>query len=437
LATRRQLRAVFLAGPGDAHHTFKEWKEGRVDRKSSHVTYSSQFYDACRELDISALVLTSNAHAQDDPLSDGRITLEWRPDLLAGQRKLRYQARQWAYARSVIRDVRRSNANLLVTADQPHLFLFTGLKARGVSIVQVLQCTLWPPHAPRSPVSRATMGLLGLAYPTVCDAVLSASDEINRQVRSTAARVGRTAPPIANFMPHYRPEMYGGLPPPQRGPVVRFMFVGRIEADKGVFNLLEIAGRLRDKGRNDIAFELCGSGTALEELRARTAERKLETTFVINGWCDHQQLRDVYQRSYAVVVPTTVNFVEGFNQVVVEALLAGRPVITSNVCPAVEYVAPAVLQVPPDDLAAYEQAILRLADEPATYERLRAACAPICRQFLDPETSFRRALVHALSAIAEGRPMAPRLLPASYADLATQPAATGAARAGASSGSLG
>ena len=125
---------------------------------------------------ISALVLT-NAHAKDDTLTDGRITLEWRPDLLAGQRQLpRYQARQWAYARSVIRDVRRSNANVLVTLDQPHMFLFLGLKARGVSIVQMLQCTLWPPHAPRSPVSRATVGSMGLTYPTVCDAVLSMSD---------------------------------------------------------------------------------------------------------------------------------------------------------------------------------------------------------------------------------------------------------------------
>jgi glycosyltransferase involved in cell wall biosynthesis len=112
------------------------------------------------------------------------------------------------------------------------------------------------------------------------------------------------------------------------------------------------------------------------------------------------------------VVPTTVEFVEGFNQVVVEALLAGRPVITSSVCPAVEYVEPAVLQVPPDDGDAYERAILTLADDAATYERLRAACEPVCRKFLDDATSFRTALRHVLSAVAEGRPITPRHLPA-------------------------
>jgi glycosyltransferase involved in cell wall biosynthesis len=212
--------------------------------------------------------------------------------------------------------------------------------------------------------------------------------------------------------------MYGGLPIPERSPVVRFMFVGRVEADKGVFTLLEIAGRLRVQGRHDIAFEICGAGAALDELTARTRAQNLESQFVINGWCDRDRLREIYARSYAVVVPTTVSFVEGFNQVVVEALLSGRPVITSSVCPAVDYVAPAILQVPPDDAAGYERAIVQLADDAASYERLRSACARVCRKFLDETTSFRSALRHTLGALADGRPVTPRRLRAgSFPDL--------------------
>lgn len=95
-----------------------------------------------------------------------------------------------------------------------------------------------------------------------------------------------------------------------------------------------------------------------------------------------------------------------------EALLAGRPVITSNVCPAVDYVAPAILQVPPDDVDAYERAIVQLADDVEMHRRLRQACEPVCRKFLDESTSFRTALRHALTAVGGRTPMAPRPLPA-------------------------
>jgi glycosyltransferase involved in cell wall biosynthesis len=254
-------------------------------------------------------------------------------------------------------------------------------------------------------------GVLGLAYPSVCDALLSGSAEIDRQVLTITRGAGRKPPPTASFLPHYRAEMYGGLPPPERGAVVRFMFVGRIEVDKGVFVLLDIARRLRERGRHDVAFEICGSGSALEELRGRVAAEKLESTFVLNGWCDRERLREVYSRSYAVVVPTTVHSVEGFNKVVVEALLAGRPVITSSAVPATEYVSPAILQVPPDDVDAYVRAILELADDVETHRRLQRASEAVCRTFLDESTSFRAALQHALAAVAAHRPMESRLLP--------------------------
>src|SRR5579872_2946971 len=74
-STMSRLRVVYLAGAGDAFHTFREWKDGRPDRKSSHVTYSSQFYDVCREFNADALVLCSNRNAPDPPLTNGSITL--------------------------------------------------------------------------------------------------------------------------------------------------------------------------------------------------------------------------------------------------------------------------------------------------------------------------------------------------------------------------
>jgi glycogen(starch) synthase len=406
----RKLRVVYVAGGGNAFRTFAAWKDRRPDDKSSHVTYTSQVYDVCGELDASALILTTYDQGTDEQLTDGRITVERRRDLLAGTSGVRYHLAQWAFARELMEDVRRFDANVLIASNIPPLFLLHGLRRRGVAVIQALHCTLWPPHARRSLVDRANAALLGFFYPGACDGILSASEEINRQVRSVSALSGRNPPAFVDFLPHYDPGMYGGIAAPVRGADFRIMFVGRIEADKGVFNLLEIAGRLRDQGRADIKFEICGVGSALDELRQRSFAMNLDAAFLINGWCDLEQLRAVYTRCHAVIVPTTIDFIEGFNQVVVEALLAGRPVITSSACPAVEYVRDAIIEVPPDDLVQYQRAIVELADDPALYQRLRAACEPTCRKFLDPNTSYRFALRQVLLEVSQGRPISPRSL---------------------------
>ena len=56
-------------------------------------------------------------------------------------------------------------------------------------------------------------------------------------------------------------------------------------------------------------------------------------------------MRAMYDDAHVVIVPTTSDFIEGFNKVVAEAVLAGKPVITSSVCPALEYVRDAVIEV--------------------------------------------------------------------------------------------
>ena len=40
-------------------------------------------------------------------------------------------------------------------------------------------------------------------------------------------------------------------------------------------------------------------------------------------------MREMFRQAHVLIVPTTTDFIEGFNQVVVEGVLAGRPVITS------------------------------------------------------------------------------------------------------------
>ena len=107
-------------------------------------------------------------------------------------------------------------------------------------------------------------------------------------------------------------------------------------------------------------------------------------------------MRRIYHHAHTVVVHTTSDSVEGLNKVVIESVLAERPVITSSSCPAIEYVRDACVEVPPDDVKGYGDAILRLADDADFYEQKRKSCAAAGAQFYDPArgwgATFRRVL---------------------------------------------
>jgi glycosyltransferase involved in cell wall biosynthesis len=105
----------------------------------------------------------------------------------------------------------------------------------------------------------------------------------------------------------------------------------------------------------------------------------------------------MYEKCHVVIVPTTSEFVEGFNKVVAEGILAGRPVITSSICPALEYVREGVVEVPPDNAEAYAEAIVRLKEDASLYEAKRMGCAVARSQFYDISRSWMSAVKKVLN----------------------------------------
>jgi glycogen synthase len=186
----------------------------------------------------------------------------------------------------------------------------------------------------------------------------------------------------------------------------RILFAGRIERNKGVFDLLAIAQRLIGEGHN-LVFELCGDGTALQELREAAQKAGLSQTFLCHGYCQKQKLQERLSRSHLVIVPTRTEFVEGFNQVVAEGVLAGRPVITSSVCPAIAYVQEAVVEVPPNDVQAYGDAVLKLYRDRDFYQLKRRNCAKVQAQFYDSSYSWATTLHSLLLEIFPQRAVEP------------------------------
>jgi glycosyltransferase involved in cell wall biosynthesis len=161
------------------------------------------------------------------------------------------------------------------------------------------------------------------------------------------------------------------------------MFAGRVERYKGVFDLLDIAAILESREPGRFVFEVCGSGSALDELRKAVAERGQTRLIRLTGWLNREQMAQAYGRSHVVITPTTSSFSEGFCQVAAESILAGRPLVASRVCPAVDHLGGALVQVRPDDIEGYAEAIRLLANDSALYEEKRSACSMVAEPYYD------------------------------------------------------
>jgi glycosyltransferase involved in cell wall biosynthesis len=127
-------------------------------------------------------------------------------------------------------------------------------------------------------------------------------------------------------------------------------------------------------------------------LAAATRAAGMEEVFVLHGFCDRAALTARLAQSDAVVVPTRSDFEEGFAMIVAEGVIARRPVVTSRVCPSLDIVREAAIEVQPDDVAGYAEALWSLATDDALYAHKVRATEPLRRSFFDEAWSYRTKL---------------------------------------------
>ncbi len=398
------LRLLYVSGPGDIINTYTHWRDGKDDPREVNVTYSGQFFDLCRELNLTAVVIsTIDSRAS---LRDGAITVLHRPIPFAYAGPVLYHLGQLIYGLRIFLTALTQRTDILVIARGTHWFLLAPLNWIGVAVVPSLHCVLWPKFGARSRVQSVLDRWDGWFFRKKAFAIMTASDDIDEQVREVTQNHPK---PLAQFLPLYRRDDFAGIHPPDwNARPFRILYAGRIEEYKGVFDLLDVARSLHAAGFTDIEFDLCGTGAAFHTLKTKTDEAGLGAHFRIHGHCSRDVMRSMYVKAHAVIVPTTTRFIEGFNQVVVESILSGRPVVTSSVCPALAYVRDAVVEVPPDDVPAYGDAIRRLFVDEEFYEQKQGACAAAQEQFYDREKSWYAALKDLVAAYAAGRPPVPR-----------------------------
>jgi glycosyltransferase involved in cell wall biosynthesis len=162
----------------------------------------------------------------------------------------------------------------------------------------------------------------------------------------------------------------------------RVMYAGRIEENKGVFDVLKMAEKLPH-----VEFSMCGDGSALPEIKRQIIVRRLKNVKTY-GNLARPELVEQYRAAHLVVVPTRSTFAEGFAMVAAEAILMLRPVITSQVVPASEVLAKAIVCVKTDDAEAYASAIEKLSMDETAYIALVKGAQDLRQFILGDATSF-------------------------------------------------
>lgn len=110
-----------------------------------------------------------------------------------------------------------------------------------------------------------------------------------------------------------------------REPMV--LFLGRLEREKGVFDLLEAVAKIAERVPG-IRLVLCGAGSARQALQRLAEQRGIGALVAFPGWVDGQAKADLLQRAGVFVLPS---FAEGMPMAVLEAMAAATPVVASRV----------------------------------------------------------------------------------------------------------
>jgi glycosyltransferase involved in cell wall biosynthesis len=179
------------------------------------------------------------------------------------------------------------------------------------------------------------------------------------------------------------------------------LFLGRMEAGKGIYDLLEAVAALRI-AVPDVRLVCAGDGDRIAV--ARYAERLgIAEAVKFTGWVGPSGKRALFEAAAAFALPS---YDEGLPVSLLEAMAAGVPVVASSVGGVPEVVADGVsgYLVAPGDKASLERALRRLLADRALGQRIGAAARETARLRFAPERALPQLeeIYRALGLLAAG-----------------------------------
>ncbi len=118
---------------------------------------------------------------------------------------------------------------------------------------------------------------------------------------------------------------WGSTYPPEE--VRRFLFLGRVVAAKGLFELIDAMSTLVSEHR-DITLTIAGAGPDEQALRHRSSELGLEASVTFVGRVEYDELSDLFAAHDCLVLPS---YSEGMPLSVLEAAAHHRVLVVTDV----------------------------------------------------------------------------------------------------------
>lgn len=387
LAPDAELRIAFFGGPGDVVGTFRQWRSGENEHRTPVIAYSEMFYSLASALDAHALILSEQAPLDD--LAHPGFTFQHLPRPRPKGR-LAYLRAERQFARCAARKLEAFKPHVAVLGGDAPNALLNRIDPGVRAVISVHNAYWTMGRRPSDLKSRIKLALKARAFRRLHGAVCT-SEECARQARSLGVPEERCIAEIPQIL-----RRYAG-PPDQdactTGQVERLLFLGRIEREKGVFDLLHAFHALADETPG-LTLDLAGTGSVSAELERAIAESPHSQRITYHGLLEAERVHDLLKGSDLLVCPTrdSKGFIEGLALVVAEAALHGVPSVVSTAVPARDLVPGGCAIFPANDAGKLTDTLRRLVRDPADYARKVETLRASRHRFFDRSLSWSSVL---------------------------------------------
>ena len=164
-------------------------------------------------------------------------------------------------------------------------------------------------------------------------------------------------------------------PPPDDPPVI--LYHGRVDARKGVLDLLHAAQHLK-AGGDRFRLLISGIGPTFDETAVAIAAMELSDCATMTGYVAYEQVPDVYRRAHIFASPT---YAEGFSNTILEAMASGLAVVSCRSVGVVDCIRDGEngLLTEPGDVPGLLAALRRLLRDAGLRRQLAATGLAECR----------------------------------------------------------
>lgn len=381
LSSGERPRVSYLSIAGDIGKSYSTWREFGLDPSVPKATFGHMFFELISKLDAEGQLLT---HFDTEISNSGRFRFDrispprWGGKITSLRTRLRLRS-------EVLERVNDFDPHVVVVSSsiQPNAWPKV---IKGRRAIAYVHNSLWSANAASVAKLKKRKAAIGSSF----DAHLCASDMVADQVRELA---GRDLPIQVSV-----PQIIKALPPNHSKTVRKLLYIGALEKERGLPELLEAFRRAQAKVP-ELALEVIGNGPLRGGVQAFTADN-----FTYQPEMRAEHIREALDSADLLVVPSRPERAEGWAEFGAEAVAQRVPLLMSNNVPVAAFMGRAFRQVPAGDARALELAMVDMATSLESYANLLSGFGPEAAEIHDVSLSWGSGLGRALLELPIAEP---------------------------------